>query len=293
MLSNTTRLELAPNGNGNGPRRERDACAALEGPLKAMCAQAEGGSSAPPAGPGVRHNLTVMIYNSLQSWNRWSAPTAPPEAQNNKTRGGAALVVLGLELDDGVIPLARTDLAPKRCIFYGDSITEGVASQCTHAPSCTAGGDLCSNSATKTWGRAVAAALDCEYSQIGFGGLGWSVPGGGGVVPVFTPGDPAQSSWNQVYAGAPRTFLGAFAPDYVFILHATNDGLRERAQSVAPVTASVHGWLKAMRAAVGASPHVFLTVPFGGFGSVQDPIGALQAGFQLCVARPPGPPGAL
>ena len=25
--------------------------------------------SAPPAGPSVRHNLTVMIYNSLQSWD--------------------------------------------------------------------------------------------------------------------------------------------------------------------------------------------------------------------------------
>ena len=91
----------------------------------------------------MRHNLTVMIYNSLQSWDRWRAPTAPPQTINNRTSGGAALVVLGLELDDGVTPLARTDLAPKRCIFYGDSITEGVASQCTHAPSCTAGGDLC------------------------------------------------------------------------------------------------------------------------------------------------------
>ena len=68
----------------------------------------------------------------------------------------------GIELDDGAIPMARTDLAPKRCVFFGDSITEGVASQCHAAPDCTAGGDLCSNSASKTWGRAVAAAMDCE-----------------------------------------------------------------------------------------------------------------------------------
>ena len=68
----------------------------------------------------------------------------------------------------------------------------------------------------KTWGRAVAAALECEYSQIGFGGLGWAVPGGGGVVPLYTPMNPAQSSWNQIFAGAPRNFGPDI--DYVFVL---------------------------------------------------------------------------
>lgn len=240
VLSNTTRLELVPNNGAS-------------------------------VGVNLQHNLTVLVYNSWQSWNRWSAPT---EAH------GAAFVVRGLDLGSAT-PLARTDLAPKRCIFYGDSITEGVASQCTPAPGCTVGGDLCSNSATKTWVRAVAAAMDCEYSQIGFGGLGWSVGGGGGVVPVYTPGKPTESSWNQIYAGVPRTFTGHDAPDYVFILHGTNDGLRQKAASVQPVIASVHGCLHAMRSAIGAAPHIFLIVPFGGFGSVQDPIGALKAGFSL------------
>ena len=59
--------------------------------------------------------------------------------------------------------------------------------------------------------------MNCEYSQIGFGGLGWSVGGGGAVVPVFTPGDPSRSSWNQIYDGMPRTFTGDDVPDYIFV----------------------------------------------------------------------------
>ena len=113
VLSNTTRLQLAPSSRAH-------------------------------VGSDVTHNLTVMIYNSMQSFNRWTAPTAPH---------GAAIVIVGLELDGGATPLPRADLAPKRCVFYGDSITEGVASQCQAAADCTAHGDLCSNSATKTWGQ--------------------------------------------------------------------------------------------------------------------------------------------
>eukprot|EP00041_Stephanoeca_diplocostata_P007273 m.101646 g.101646 ORF g.101646 m.101646 type:complete len:410 (-) comp16814_c0_seq1:69-1298(-) len=213
-----------------------------------------------------RHNVTIVIYNSLQSANRWSAPHQP---------GGAALQFAGLSLDSGAQLLRRRDLHPKRCIFFGDSITEGVKAQCHPDPSCTEDGDLCDNSATKTWGRAVASALDCEYSQIGYGSLGWTVPGGGGVVPFYVPGMPNGSSWAHVYAGAPRTFT---AVDYVFVLHATNDGLRGK--STPAVTASVHGWLGDVRAAVGDSTHVFLTVPFGSFGAAQTPVGALAAGFK-------------
>lgn len=234
---------------------------------------------APPGGSplaaNTSHDLVFMVYNSLQSAHRWTGATGP---------GGAALVLTDLQLDAAAEVLPYGRLAPKRCVFFGDSITEGVAAQCTAAPTCTARGDLCNNAASKTWGRTVAAALGCEYSQIGFGGLGWTVPGGGAVVPFFTPGQPAQTSWNQHFAGQPR----AFGPgiDYLFVLHATNDGLRHG--DVKAVTASVHGWLAAVRKAVGPTTQVFLTIPFGGFGAGLAPVGALPAGFAAYKKDTPG-----
>lgn len=57
------------------------------------------------------------------------------------------------------------------------------------------GGDLCANAATKTWGTTVAAAFGAEYSQVGFGSLGWTVAGAGGVPPFYIPGNEVGSSW--------------------------------------------------------------------------------------------------
>ena len=152
------------------------------------------------------HTLAVYVYNSRQSANRWKDPTRGTSA--------AALLVRGVALDDGAAaaPVAALRLRPRRALFFGDSITEGVAAQCEPAAGCTAHGDLCSNSGTKSWVHATAAALRAEFSQVGFGGLGWVVPGGGGVVPLYTPGDDGLSSWNKVYANRSRSFGGPCSP---------------------------------------------------------------------------------
>ena len=42
------------------------------------------------------------------------------------------------------------------------------------------------------------------------------------VPPFFTPGVPENSTWDKVYESTPRSFKDI---DYIFILHATNDGL--------------------------------------------------------------------
>jgi hypothetical protein len=113
-------------------------------------------------------------------------------------------------------------------------------SDCTSPPKAE---DLCGNAATKTWVPAVAAALDAEFSQVGFGGLGWVVGGGGGVAPFFTPGNPAKSSWDRVWSGAPpRKFAGL---DYIFVLHATNDGFRGHKNN-RQVTGKITGRFKMM-----------------------------------------------
>jgi len=124
--------------------------------------------------------------------------------------------------------------------------------------------------------------MNAEFSQVGFGSLGWVVGGAGGVPAFFNPGSDT-GSWNKIYGSssatggqpANRSFNGI---DYIFVLHATNDGLR--GGGVPEVTASVAGWLREVRAAAGRDTAIFLVVPFGGFGSVNAPAGALKAGFE-------------
>ena len=56
----------------------------------------------------------------------------------------------GLQLDDGAVA-AAPDLLPKRAVFFGDSITEGVNAEChnpaqgTGSLTCSTPGDLCGN----------------------------------------------------------------------------------------------------------------------------------------------------
>ena len=220
------------------------------------------------------HRLQLQIYNSMQGANRW----------HNPAQGGAALVVKGLTLDSGakVLPPA---LLPRRAIFFGDSITEGVNAECRNTPETSTGvpgdvpepgGDLSANSATKTWGPTVAAALGAEYSQVGFGSLGWVVSGAGGVPAFYVPGKESVNSWDKHFNVANRSFANL---DYIFVGHATNDGLRQGSKVTAAVTTAVAGWLRAARVKAGPKTAIFLCVPFGSFGAANEPKGSLKAGF--------------
>jgi hypothetical protein len=73
--------------------------------------------------------------------------------------------------------------------------------------------------------------------------------------------------------------------DYIFVGHATNDGLREGSKATASVTAAVTGWLGAARAAAGPKTAIFLCVPFGSFGAANEPKGSLKAGFDAYQAK--------
>lgn len=235
-----------------------------DGPLKevAVPARVDANISLGSGLSSDTHSIIIYIYNSLQSADRWNV---------NATDNSAILTITGLVLDDRATVSPPPTLAPNSILTFGDSITEGVEAECQP------GGDLFSNAGTKTWAMALAAALDSEVSVVGYGRLGWTVPGNGKVPPVFTPGSPAQSSWNQVLGGYERSFSPA--PKAIFILHATNDG------SVPddPVTKSAFGWLQAIRSAAPTS-HVFLTVPFGGFKRA-----ALQAAYQQYQGSSPDP----
>jgi len=198
-----------------------------------------------------RYTLTVYIYNSMQELNRWD-----PEAPTLD-----ALFLKGVLLDASATT-QQPKLRPGRAIFFGDSITEGVNAQGENYNGTWDRGNwnLYANSSTKTWVNAVAAAFDAEYSQVGFGSLGWTVSGGGNVPPFFTPGDDQNSSWNKVMNGAPRDFKGV---DFVVVLHGTNDGLDYMPQE--QVIKSVTQWLLAIRKVAGDDLRIYLTVPFGQF----------------------------
>ena len=105
------------------------------------------------------------------------------------------------------------------------------------------------------------------------------------VPPFFTPGVEPNSTWDKVYEGAPRSFDNI---DYIFVLHATNDGLRA-GTVVSDVVASCEAWLHAVRAAAGPATAIFLAVPFGGFGSKNPPVAALPTAFSAYQAHTPDP----
>jgi len=210
--------------------------------------------------------LTVYIYNSMQELNRWD-PAAPSLD---------ALFLEGVLLDASAVT-QQPELRSGRAIFFGDSITEGVNAQGEIWEQMGQkwlhnwNWNLYANSSTKTWVNAVAAAFDVEYSQIGFGSLGWTVGGGGNVPPFFTPGDDKNSSWNKIMDGAPRDFTNV---DFVVVLHGTNDGLQGKPEE--QVVESVRQWLSALRDVAGKNLKIYLTVPFGNFCS-----NALNRGYNL------------
>jgi hypothetical protein len=156
-------------------------------------------------------------------------------------------------------------------IAFGDSITEGINAACSRS-----GPRNSPDAATKTWVQPVAAALGAEYGQVGFGRQGFTITGNGQVPPFFTPGVPENSTWDKVYEYTPRSFA---AIDYIFILHATNDGLNAEACPQRGVVESCEGWLHAVRAATGPNTAIFVVVPFGGFGAKNPPIDALPTAF--------------
>eukprot|EP00929_Paragymnodinium_shiwhaense_P067810 TRINITY_DN34094_c0_g1_i1.p1 TRINITY_DN34094_c0_g1~~TRINITY_DN34094_c0_g1_i1.p1 ORF type:complete len:452 (+),score=65.99 TRINITY_DN34094_c0_g1_i1:79-1434(+) len=211
---------------------------------------------------GSDYTLRVEIYNSIQeNGDRFGA--------NPKT----GLHLQGIVLDAAAVTIPL-QLAKKRALFYGDSITEGVSAECGEGH----WGDLNANAAPKTWVASVASAFDAEYSQVGFGYQGWIVKGAGGVPPFYTEQVESKSSWNKIFFGAPRTFDNL---DYIFVLHGTNDGLSYRPESwwASSVHRAVKGFLSEVRKATGAETHIFLVVPFGSFCARNKPEGVLKRAF--------------
>ena len=200
--------------------------------------------------PPTAHSLVVKILSISGELDRWGINGWQPQT---------SLRLLSVDLPLGahaVQPAVR----PRRALFFGDSITEGFFTR-----SCDTSNLLAANAAHRYWASTVASAMDAEYSIVGFGDTGWTVPSDIGNVPAFTD----TFSWH--WAGAPRVAADV-RPDLVVVNLGTNDvlltGLLEG--NVVPsglpegVAAGVSRWATGMRAMFGTDPFLFALMPFGG-----------------------------
>jgi lysophospholipase L1-like esterase len=154
-----------------------------------------------PAGP----HIARLVVKGFREWeNRWEKP------------------LVGSVVFRGITPAKGTSLnappaRPKRLVEYlGDSITEGVLILPSGDP---AGGKPDSwpeySDGRRTWAYQSALSVGAEPRIVGFGRLGLTINGNGGV-------PPAIHSFPFIYSGASIAALPR--PDAVVINMGTNDG---------------------------------------------------------------------
>ena len=196
-------------------------------------------------GAGATAHTVLFIYMNTPQGSRWSSSGAAPPY---------SLTITGLTVDasPGTLAALSGDVALRSnyCIFYGDSITEGIRTEgfvANPGPTFPATGD-----AQHDYVYDLAQMENCEYGEIGFSGDGYTTPGssGAGVFP---------NSWPYYFNGQSRLVSGKFSPmpTYTFINEGTNDG-SVNIVSVATTT------LQAIRAALNISTPLIMITPFNG-----------------------------
>lgn len=180
---------------------------------------------------------------------------------------------IGLTIDEGG-SISLPTLKPKRLLVYGDSISEGVG-----VAGATGSFPNTDSDATKSVSQLLANDLNAEVGFRALGGGGWTISGSGGVPPVFVSGDDGNSMWNKYSEGESLFVDGQFVPqpDYIYMNHGTNDW----GSSDSSVTASVRGWLDAVRVAA-PDAYIFLTIPFGQYKA-----GAITTAYNDYIAENP------
>jgi lysophospholipase L1-like esterase len=203
-----------------------------EGPFKVVpLASTEASYTLPVAGgleAATTHRLDVFFRASDLTQKRWESSIAH-------------LCLAGVALDEGASLLPRLARA-KLAIAFGDSITEGVGVDGLF----TSWQKLGVNNARETWFPIASAALNCEYGQLGSGGLGMTRQ-------LNLP--PLPEIWDHHDPATSRLTRGLLLPepDYVFCSLGTNDYEKD-------ITADYTAWLADVRRACPRS-RVFCIVP--------------------------------
>ena len=192
---------------------------------------------------GSAHSLVLYLASISINYDRWNQPAE-------------AVKITGVQLDQGgrlIAAFGPIQLAPKRIIFYGDSITEGAwilgdsfRHQDGKYPDWVVRSD-----ATRAWPALLAPALDAEYGNCGSGGMSWIR-----AMKPFRP--PFVDSWKFYFAGHQRLIENRLSPvpDYVIVNMGTNDGDRD-------TTAAAVQWLHGVVQAVDGHTIIFVLIPFG------------------------------
>ncbi|MBO7393313.1 MAG: hypothetical protein J6U98_03825 [Abditibacteriota bacterium] len=180
---------------------------------------------------------TAVIY--LKTSYLWS---------NRYTSARSHLIVKGFETEDNGVT-AEQSVRPKTIIGYGDSITEGVAVD--GYLKLSNWDNIAVNNARCSWLPIVAAALDCEYGQVGVSAIGFTK--GEDDWPLF------QQSWDRYDAYESRLVKGRFdpEPDYIMLSMGTNDKFND------VFTAAYAGWMKKVRIAAPNAVLVLIVPPSG------------------------------
>lgn len=168
--------------------------------------------------------------------------------------GVAYLGIKAYSLGAGGTPNPSAAIAAKgskNILIFGDSITDGQQAQ-----------DGTSN-VVYDYSYFLGESLKqqgFEYGIVGASGVGFAVTGGGGVPPVYTPGNATQTSYDKVDSTNSRLVAGKFSPspDIIYFNLGTNDALH------AGSAATLSAWLTLLRVAA-PSALILVGIPFAGY----------------------------
>ncbi len=178
------------------------------------------------------HELMLMVRDLDEHQPRWSEPLT------------ASVTFLGLTGARLLPPPAEPKLKME---FLGDSITEGVV---VHPPRPGKESWPWRGDGRLAYSAQTALRLGAQWRQVGFGRLGVTIEGNGGV-------PPSAESLNWFHAGVPRD---SWQPDIVVVNQGTNDG-RRTAEEFRP---AYRHYLEQIRKAY---PNAWIAAlrPFGGY----------------------------
>jgi lysophospholipase L1-like esterase len=167
------------------------------------------------------YEVEVFLRAVDLSYDAWGSLSSG--VPNNVTR------IQGVTIDS-TGSVSAPFLLPKRAVFFGDSLTQCEGNQ----------------DATQGWSAMMAVGLDAEYGNVGYGGTGWTISGGGNMPDFLT-------WWSAYSVNRPRTLTGL---DYVLVFHGANDAIAS--VSGATIQSDCQTWLAAIRAACGANTKIIL-----------------------------------